>query len=82
VLALITGGTAGLALILWTLSYQKYVLGSVLLLSVATTISLGITAHLGGKVRHTEFNTPQINGVYLVPKEEVVEVTKSSEARP
>jgi len=55
-LALITGGFAGLSLLLWSLRIRNYILVGVAMASVTTTLSLGITAHYGGQIRHTELN--------------------------
>lgn len=62
--ALITGGFAGLTLLFWSFGIRKYILIGVAIVSITTTLSLGLTAHYGGQIRHKELNPSSNETLY------------------
>lgn len=61
-LSILTGGIAVFSLLLWNTGVRNYLLIAVLVTASLATISLGIAAHSGGQIRHSELrNSSAIN---------------------
>ena len=58
-LTLITGALSALTLLLWNKKPRELGIYFIIISALISTISLGITAHEGGKIRHSETISPK-----------------------
>lgn len=62
-ITLLAGGISLVTLLLWNTRFRAMALGSVVIVSVLAVVSLGVTAHEGGKIRRPELQ----NGLQKFP---------------